>query len=61
MLGWVGKLLSTEAAYYGQAPSLVAAVKAPHDGIHLVVQLGFNKIIIEGDNNIAIQSSKASF
>ena len=32
--------------------------RALRDGVHLAVQTGFNKIIIEGDNPIVIQALK---
>jgi len=55
---WTGKLIKAGATYYGDTPILVAEARALRDGLRLMIQAGFNNIVIEGDNMIVIQVLK---
>jgi len=54
--GWGGNLIKAGAAHYGDSNILVAEARALRDGVRAVVEAGFKKVLIEGDNSIVIQS-----
>jgi len=54
--GWGGNLIKAGAAHYGDATILVAEARALRDGVRAVVEAGFKKVVIEGDNAIVIQA-----
>ena len=50
------KLLKAGTAYYGNTSILVAKARAMHE-LAATIQMGFDRIIIEGDNEIFIQAN----
>ena len=56
---WMGKSIKG-AAYYEETSILVAEVRSFRDEVNLAVQVEFDKIVIESDNQIVIQSLKGN-
>jgi len=57
---WADKLIKVVATYYGNTSILVAEVRALTDEVSSAIQTEFNKIVIEGDNQILIQALKGN-
>jgi len=55
---WMGSLIKAGAVYYGHTSILVAEARALRDGVNSAIQVGFNKIVIEDNNQIVIQALK---
>uniref|UniRef100_A0A7C9CL39 RNase H type-1 domain-containing protein n=1 Tax=Opuntia streptacantha TaxID=393608 RepID=A0A7C9CL39_OPUST len=54
--GWGGNLIKAGAAHHGTSSILVAEARALGDGVRAVVETGFKRVLIEGDNAIVIQA-----
>ena len=61
MRDWIGKLRKVGANPQGHTSILVAEARALRDGVEAVVQAGFTKLCIEGDNLIVIQALTGKF
>ena len=53
---WTGKHLKAGAANYGSTSIMVAEARALKDGVHAVIQAGYKRLLIEGDNSTVIQA-----
>jgi len=56
----MGKLIKAGATYYGQTSILVAEARAFKDGVNVAIHEEFDKVFIEGDNEIVIQALKST-
>ena len=54
--GLGGNLIKAGAAHHGTSNILVAEARALRDGVRAVVDSGFKRVLIEGDNSIVIQA-----
>ena len=57
---WTGKLLKVEASSYGKISVLVAEAGALRDRVSSVIQAGFKRIVIKGDNQIETQALRGN-
>ena len=58
--GWVGNLIKTGAAPYGDTSILVAEARALWEGLQEAIKAEVKFLIIEGDNSIVIQAIKGT-
>ena len=54
LLDWTDKLFKAGAANYGSTSIMVAEARALKDGVHATIQVGYRRLLIEGDNSTVI-------
>jgi len=47
---WIGQLLKVGTCHYGTTSITIAEAGAMRDGIFMAIQVGFQRIIVKGDN-----------